>query len=768
MKMIKKINILVLLSVFALIQSCKEDDDFGQPESSPLNIAEIISERADLNTLATALLQADLDSTLRRTTTYTVFAPNDEAFSDVNLNDLSELELQNVLLNHVQATVTADFVSTLETGYLNTLATGPDGRNLSFYVDNISDTKFNGIASLVNNAYDIGATNGIIHVVDKVLTPPTVLDHIKANPNYSLLTQAIEMADLSDALSLMDQENDNFPYTVFAPNNSAFEILMAQLNGAFGWQSIEDVPLEILQQVLLYHVIPGSNMVSAEVGGVTLTSLQGESFSIDDNANIDDASYDDTAIDLVDIQSINGIVHGIDKVLLPDTVFQAVLDQILNIVERCNDKDFTTFTTAIEMVGMTSQVSTEELTAFAPNNGAFTSFFLTIENFDSLDDFDTPEELVLLKNLVEYHLYAGRLMASEIVPDMTIETLYEDSFIFDQETLSFVPSFEQASNANIVNSNIGASNGIIHEIDNVLVSSLDAAALGYPLPPSGAATYGHEIYDDALNSDYWIGGWTSPDFANTEQVRSGIYAIKVDYLGDDGFQIGGSNVDLTQFSTVNAALYSENGTSVTFILNEQWGSGQTVNIPAGEWTNVSIPIVNLANGTTTLTQFVIRDASLTANTLYIDEIGLDVTYENANPIPTFAYEVYTENNLNADWIGGWTSPVFDSTSNPNTGMYSISNVMPANQGFQIGGTNVDLTTYNVVKFSIYTNVTTTFKLVLNEQWDGYAISPVAGEWNHYTIPLVDALYGTTTYSQFVIQETGGADVEVFIDDIGFD
>lgn len=111
----------------------------------------------------------------------------------------------------------------------------------------------------------------------------------------------------------------------------------------------------------------------------------------------------------------------------------------------------------------------------------------------------------------------------------------------------------------------------------------------------------------------------------------------------------------------------------------------------------------------------IRDVSLSANTLYIDEVGLDVTYEAA--IPTFSYEVYAENNLNADWIGGWTTPVFDSTSNTSTGIFSVENVMAANSGFQLGGTHIDLSGYVVVKFSIYCDDTTTFKLVLNEQWE---------------------------------------------------
>ncbi|MEW4925525.1 fasciclin domain-containing protein [Algibacter sp. 2305UL17-15] len=761
MKSSKILCNLLLIATFAFT-SCNNDDNVLDKQLSlnPKNISEIVSETAELSTLATALETASLTETLKSTTTYTVFAPNNTAFSSVDISSLSAEELSNVLLNHVLSTTTPDFASTLSSGYLRTLAKGPDGINLSVYTEASEDITINGMGMLIDSASDMGATNGIVHVVDNVLLPPTLVDHVLANPEYSSLAAALTKADLVDTLNGTDL------FTVLAPNNAAFEKFMMDVEAAFGWTTLDDIPVDTLTEVLQYHVVSGANLVSADALGTTQTTVQGEGFSIGDDGSIDDTSYTDAAINLTDIQAINGVIHGVDKVLLPNTVFQSILDKTLNIVERSNDKEFTTFTAAIEKAGLTSQVSTDQLTAFAPSNGAFTTFFLTINNFDSLDDFDTPEEIELLQRLVEYHLSSGTLLASGLTPGMSIETLQGDSFTFDDGAMSFVPSHENAPAAAIVNSNIGALNGVIHEIDNVLVSDDDAVALGYPLPPSGAAVYGYEIYDDALNTDFWIGGWTTPDFANTEQVKSGVYSIRVDYAGDDGFQIGGSGADLTQFSTVNAAFYSENGTSVTFILNEQWGSGQTVNIPAGEWTNVTIPIANIANGTTVLDQFVIRDASLTANTLYMDEIGLDVTYES--PIPTFAYEVYTENNLNAGWIGGWTAPVFDSTSNPSTGLFSIENVMAADSGFQLGGTNIDLSGYAVVKFSIYCDDATTFKLVLNEQWDGYIINPTAGEWNHYTVPLADVLYGTTTFTQLVIQEIGGNNVVAFFDDIGFD
>lgn len=759
MKITKFLSLACIL-ILGFFASCEEEYVLEKRLSSidPRNIFEIISQTDNLSSLSVALSQTGLNSTLSENTTFTVFAPNNSAFSSVDLSGLTDEQVTNILLNHVIRTTTPDFSATMSTGYLNTLAVGPLDYNLSLFINVGSEIIVNGTSKLISGNIDKGATNGILHSVDAVVTLPDVVDHVLANPNYSSLAAALTRADLVNDL----KSRQNL-FTFFAPSNAAFEKFMMDVNAAFGWTTLNDIPLDVLREVLLYHVVSGENLIASDLSNTNLITMQSESFSIN-NGVINDASYTNSNVTITNIQGINGVVHGVDKVLLPDTVFQLILDKILNLPERASDKGYSMFLAAVEKAGLTVDITSKELTAFIPNNGAFTTFFLTIENFDGLDDFNTPQEISLLKRLLQYHLHPGTLVASQLTSGLSITTEIGEAIEYTGSSLN--PTHENAPEAFIVNPNIGASNATIHEIDNVLVPDSEATALGYPLPASGAAVYGYEIYDDALNSAFWIGGWTSPDFANTEQVKSGIYSIKVNYQGDDGFQIGGANEDLTQYSTVNASLYSPNGTSVTFILNEQWGNGQTVNIPAGQWTNVSIPITNISNGTTSLTQFVIRDASLSANTLYIDEVGLDVTYQT--PIPTFAYEVYTEDNLNAGWVGGWSSPVFNSSSNTSSGIYAIEVDLAASAGFQIGGTNIDLTQYSVVKFSVYCETSNTFKLVLNEKWDGYEINPTPGQWNHYTVPLSSVLYGTSTYTQFVIQELSGNNVKLFIDDIGFD
>ncbi|MEY8870536.1 glycan-binding surface protein [Meridianimaribacter flavus] len=525
-----KIYYLVMIAVLASITSCKEDDDlYPQLGDDPRNLTEIISETSDLSTLSGLLVQAGLDETLRTTTTYTVFAPNNAAMSDAGAGSLTDEELQNALLNHVLSTVTADFASTFTTGYLTTLATGPDGNNLSLYVNANADLTLNGVASLVDNAYDWGATNGVLHTVDNALLPPTVTDHAMANPDYSMFAAALEASGLDATLAGADV------YTVFAPNNSAFEMFMTEVNGAFGWATLDDIPTDVLQQVLTYHVVAGENVVAEEVDGTVQTTVQGESFSITGTV-IDDASYTNANIVLTDVQAVNGIIHGVDKVLLPEGVFQDVLSATLNIVERCNDRGFTTFLQAVDMVGLTSSLSSDELTALAPNNDAFVALFATVNNFESLDEFDTPEELAVLTDLVNYHLHSGTLLSSNLTDGGTISTLYGDDITVDLsgDNPKLLPTFSEAIPSQIITSNIGATNGVIHEINRVLVPDALVSALGIETGESGLCP----VSDPSLVFFDWDAN--GPWWGNVNAENDASLSIDGSSYGRANFQTGGT------------------------------------------------------------------------------------------------------------------------------------------------------------------------------------------------------------------------------------
>lgn len=539
----KKTNIFYLLMLLVLtgLSSCDKDDDlYPQLGEDPRNMAEFIEQTPELSNLSAAIEQADLDSLFRHTTTYLVFAPNNAAFSEVDLGALGDTELRNLLLNHVVSTTTADFTSNLSTGYLPTMATGPDGEFLDAFI-NTEDLTVNGTAAFVSGSYDIGTTNGVIHVVDGVLAPATLVDQAQANPEYSMLAEAIKLAGLTDALSIDDPENESYPMTLFAPTNAAFEALMAQLNGAFGYETLADVPADVLQQILLYHTVAGENALAATIPGSEFTTLEGNNISINDSSVISDASYDTANIVLTDVQAINGVMHGIDKVLLPEEVFQSLLSATLDIRARADDKNFSTFLAAAEKAGLTDALENDELTAFIPNNDAFVALFAVIENFESLDDFETPEDLELLKNLLEYQLHSGTIMSSQLTDGDEISTLYKDAFKVDLsgDNPRLRPTYEDAIPSTIVQANIGATNGVIHEINRVLVPADMVAALGFPSDEGGVCPVGDTelvFFDWDANGAWW---------GNVTSENNPAISLDGSSYGRANFQTGGTGwVDL--------------------------------------------------------------------------------------------------------------------------------------------------------------------------------------------------------------------------------
>ncbi len=550
---LSRIYYVVMLILLAGVTSCNEDDDlYPQLGDDPRNLTQIVNDDANLSTLAQALTQVGLDSTLRSTSTYTLFAPNNAAFGDFDMSSMSEEELTNFLLNHVLSTTTADFSSTLTTGYTPTMATGPDDNNLSLFINTDGGLKLNGMATPVQGSFDVGSTNGVLHVVDNLLTPPTVLDHTKANPNFSKLAEAIELAGLSETLSMTDPELETYPFTVFAPTNVAFENLMMQLNGAFGWSTLNDVPTEILQEILMYHVVGGANTLSTIIGGTEQATLEGDSFSINDDAVITDGSYTTGNFTTTDIQGINGVVHGIDKVLLPESIFQQILDATLNLKERSEDKGYTSFLAAAEKAGLTSALESDEFSVFVPNNDAFTALFSLITNFESLEDFETPEEIEALKQLLSYHLYSGILMSSQLTDGESIATVYGDNITVDLsgENARLIPSFEEAIPSGIVNANIGATNGVLHEINRVLIPADLVSVLGIESDAGGQCP----VKDESLVFFDWNG--KDPYWGNVVAENDPTLSLDGENYGRANFQTGGiAWVDLfwRNGSTLNGA-----------------------------------------------------------------------------------------------------------------------------------------------------------------------------------------------------------------------
>ncbi|MCB0576373.1 MAG: fasciclin domain-containing protein, partial [Saprospiraceae bacterium] len=149
---------------------------------------------------------------------------------------------------------------------------------------------------------------------NKVIVPPTVVNHALNNPNFSILVTALTRSDLSvDYVSTLSGDG---PFTVFAPTNDAFADLLTEL----GANSLDDIPAATLDAVLQYHVVAGANVLASQLSDEqVVTTFQGGTFKVDlsSGAQIIDAQNRTANIILTDVQGTNGVVHAIDKVILP-------------------------------------------------------------------------------------------------------------------------------------------------------------------------------------------------------------------------------------------------------------------------------------------------------------------------------------------------------------------------------------------------------------------------------------------------------------------
>ncbi len=281
--------------------------------------------------LVTALGAADGDlvSDLRLDGPYTVLAPDNDAFEaflgGTPLSSVDTAVLRQILLNHVlAAAVNSDFLIDAGAGYTNTLASGAGGNAMSIYYNTDSGVMFNGISSVFEA--DVVGTNGIIHAVDAVIGLPTVVTFAAADPNFSTLVSALtdltpgtDFAEILSRTSGSNADGINPDYTVFAPTNDAFDTLIDELGG---------VPDEAtLTTVLLYHVASEANVTSGDLmpGANPVTSLQGGAFTVnapgsgDNIADITDGSgATDIGVVAVDVQAANGVIHVLNKVMLPN------------------------------------------------------------------------------------------------------------------------------------------------------------------------------------------------------------------------------------------------------------------------------------------------------------------------------------------------------------------------------------------------------------------------------------------------------------------
>jgi uncharacterized surface protein with fasciclin (FAS1) repeats len=314
MRNFSKINLGFTLPVLLMGMGFSACNDDPAPMVPDPNIVEVAAANPNFTTLVSAVQTAGLTSTLTGPGPFTVFAPTNEAFSRFLTDNnqtaeqlLASSGLETVLTYHVVgAEVPASAVAP---GRVNTVAGVP------FFVSVAPDNSIwiNGSAQIVQT--DVNASNGIIHVLDYVIVPPTrniaqiaIASTEAQTPEFTHLVAALVRADLASAVSGGIDDN----LTVFAPTDAAFEALFSQL----GVSGINDIPLETLTNVLLYHVVPTRAFSQDLRNGATLpTLLENATLRVDlNNLKINDSGLVGEGLN---IHATNGVIHVIDAVLLP-------------------------------------------------------------------------------------------------------------------------------------------------------------------------------------------------------------------------------------------------------------------------------------------------------------------------------------------------------------------------------------------------------------------------------------------------------------------
>jgi uncharacterized surface protein with fasciclin (FAS1) repeats len=323
MKKLSKIIGIAFLSLF--IFSCSSDSD-SQP-----TIVDIASDNADFSILVRALERTNLVSTLDGDGQFTVFAPTNLAFqtffgalgTNVTVENVDSTVLKSILLNHVigseiksSALPAATYASTLSP--INTSANAP---TISMFVQKSGSTVTvnGGVDSkgAVVTAADLDASNGVIHVVNRVIQIPTLVDHVVDNPDFDQLQTVVTSTDQAAVLAALSGLTASAPATLFAPNNAA----LASATGTGGFAN--GATAAQITKVLQYHVTTAGNVRSSQLTNnqvvpmytdpvLNVTVILGTgTVDIKDTQNILSRVFQ------ADIQSSNGVIHGVNKVLRP-------------------------------------------------------------------------------------------------------------------------------------------------------------------------------------------------------------------------------------------------------------------------------------------------------------------------------------------------------------------------------------------------------------------------------------------------------------------
>ena len=476
MKYFKTANIIIFSVLF--LQACSDSDiKLKEPPVAVITtIVDAAVSNGNFTTLVAGLQATGLDVTLADTTTkFTVFAPTDEAFALLGQDAIDALladteTLSDILTYHViSGEVNADTAISLTGTTVNMVNDDPVGLSLSG--DNLL------VNTATVTATNIQTDNGIIHVIDAVLLPPTemgapttnIVETAVANGNFKTLVVALQATGLDTILA-----NESNTFTVFAPTDAAFALIDEET------LNILLANTDVLSSILLQHVIADSavNAVSAyTLNGRMVETASLAKVELNINETTDMLTFGGANIVIKDIYTSNGIIHVIDAVIVGGIDIPSPAMSLTDIA-IAND-NFTTLASALQSTGLGNTLANldNDYTVFAPTNAAFAKLPAgTVEGL-------TNEQLT---DILLYHVLPGKVMADAAITLAQSAENMTATANGNNVSLSFIDSTLFVNGAKVSSANVIANNGIIHVIDNVIV------------PPAEIGTPTQNIVDIAL------------------------------------------------------------------------------------------------------------------------------------------------------------------------------------------------------------------------------------------------------------------------------
>lgn len=450
-----KVTLIALAIVTLTISSCNDDDNSMQPTQ---NIVTLAQGNSNLSTLVAALVKfPDLVTTLSGTGNFTVFAPTNDAFAGLltaigqsSLDDIPEDVLRDVLQYHVISSA-AVRSSQLTAGPVATVG----GESIT--VSTSGGIRLNGTVSVVTA--DVEATNGIVHVIDAVLVPPSITPIVGTivapaffNKNFTTLIAAVKAASPTVLQTLLNAEKK----TLFAPTNAAFTAA-----------GITSLPNEAtLNAVLTYHVI-GSEVLAANIanGSSSAATLNGNIYLSKGTAGV--FINGTTQVTATDIIGSNGVVHVIDRTLLPPS---QTIAQIAVAASTSSSPQFTQLVAALSKVPalLDAAGAPGNLTVFAPTDAAFQALYASVGVAD-LNALEAAIGNTKLAEVLQHHIVGARVFSTDLASG-AVTTLNQNVTV-NVSNLTITDGSGSTPAAGLVGAslNIHATNGVIHAIDKVLI-----------------------------------------------------------------------------------------------------------------------------------------------------------------------------------------------------------------------------------------------------------------------------------------------------------